>query len=150
MADDDIEFDTKELTKALEALSDGFENSEATMQIAADMLVAEVHDRWQSAGDGSWPPLAASTLAKRRGSSAQILIDTGRAFASVHAAHGKDFAEANTDTSYMKYHCGDGPHAKIPKRDPFELSDEARERIQDFVLEDLLRRWAAAKGGSGS
>ena len=72
------------------------------LAVAAEMLVAEVNDKFQSGGPG-WPPLAESTLARRRGSVAQILVDTGRLAGSIHGVHGADFAEAATDVSYAVY-----------------------------------------------
>ena len=150
--------DVKELIKTIQSLGKAGDVLEPTMSVAAEMLVSEVQDRWRSAGDGQWPPLAPSTLAHRRSgkkskgkkgggkgsaTKAQILMDTGRAFGSVQAFHGPDFAQAASDVDYMKYHCGDGPRTKIPKRDPFEISDEAEERVMEFVLADIVARWTA-------
>ena len=54
-----------------------------TMGRVAEHLVAAVSDEFDSAGRGNWPPLADSTIAHRRGTEAQILVDTGRFAGSV-------------------------------------------------------------------
>ena len=133
--------DTSNLAKVIGSLGLITSDASETMAIAAEMLVTEVGDRWESAGDGQWPPLAASTLAKRRGSSAQILIDTGIARNSVEGEGGEDWAEAASGVNYLVYHCGDGPRKVIPLRDPFSISQAAQDRVLDFIEEDLVARW---------
>ena len=133
--------DVSDLAKVVGSLGLITKDASGTMEVAAEMLVTEVGDRWESAGDGQWPSLAPSTLAKRRGTTAQILIDTGAARNSTFAESGADFAEAANPTSYMAFHCGDGPRKKIPLRDPFSLGEEALARVVDFIEEDLVARW---------
>ncbi len=143
MADAPCTVDAGELLKLIQSLGKASDALEPTMAVAAEMLVAEVQDRWRNAGDGEWPALSPATLEKRRGTIAQILQDTGRGIGSVQAAHGADYAEAASDVDYMKYHCGDGPRTKIPKRDPFDLSDAAQERVMEYVLADVVTRWTS-------
>lgn len=138
--DDLVLFDTKEVTKIIKGLGDAAGDMSPTMEILAEQLVSEVSDTWDTAGHGTWPDLADSTKAHRRGTSYEILKDTGRAAQSVNPVHGPDFAEASTDVDYMKFHVGDAPRTKIPKRDPFVLTDEAVDRARDFLLEALVSK----------
>src|SRR5262245_44678687 len=108
------------------------------LRVVAEMLTAAVSDKFDQQGPG-WPPLAPSTLAKRRGSVAQILVDTGRLAASIHGDAGPDFAEASTSVSYAVYHVSSEPRSKIPLRDFFDLSDDVYEDIGSFLLEELAQ-----------
>lgn len=105
------------------------------MASAAEGLVAEVSDRFDSEGDGEWPPLAASTLARRRQKQPKILQATGRLAKSIRAFFGPDWAEAATDVSYVVYHLEGGP--VIPKRNPFEITEDAWKRVEDGIAEDV-------------
>jgi len=145
-AGDMIDLDVERFAKVVAELGTTSDRLEPTMTVAAEMLVSEVHDFWMSAGGGTWPALAPATLEKRRGSIAQILIDTGRGIGSLQASSGPDFAEAATDVDYMRYHCGDGARTVIPKRDPFDLPEVATARVVEYVLADYVLKWAA--GGS--
>jgi len=106
------------------------------MAVIAEDLVSAVSDRYDSEGDGQWPPHAPSTL-RSRGGGAKLLQDTGVLAASTEANSGPDFAEATTGVSYIVYHLDGGPI--IPKRNPFEIDDsvfdEAVETLLDFITE---------------
>lgn len=143
---DPVQFDVKAFAKIVADMAGVADRLDPTMAVAAEMLVSEVHDRWESAGDGTWPALAASTLEKRRGGVAQILIDTGRGIASVHGESGGDFAEATTDVDYMRFHCGDAPRTRLPKRDPFDLAEAAMDRVLDYVTQDVADRMVDGSG----
>jgi phage gpG-like protein len=132
-----VDVDAKDVIATLEGFNHRVEHLGPTLQIVAEMLVSEVNDRWMSAGDGTWPDLAPSTKAARRGESYQILVDTGRGIGSLQAYVGEDYAEAASDVDYLKYHCGDAPRSRVPKRDPFELSDEALQRPTEFLLQSI-------------
>lgn len=144
MGEPGISVDASELLSVLGEIRDI--DLTPTMARAGAMLVDEVHQRWLSAGDGTWPRLAPSTMA-RRGLVAQILIDSGNAFGSVVPIFGKDYAEVGSDVDYLRYHCGDGPRTKIPERDPFDISDAAFDRIADFIELDVARRVDGERGG---
>jgi phage gpG-like protein len=101
--------------------------------IIAETLVGYVNDEWDSAGRGRWPGLAASTIAKRRGTSSQILKDTGRAAASVRAEYDGESASAVTDVAYMLYHVSDGARTRIPLRNPFDVLDVAMPEIDPMI-----------------
>lgn len=105
--------------------------------IIAEMLVVAVQDRIEAEGPG-WPPLAKSTLAKRRkrGRGAKMLQDTSHLIQNIHGEHGPDFAEAATNVPYIKYHLRGGEI--IPKRNPFELEPKEADRIADEVVDMLL------------
>ena len=84
--------DTSELDRELGAIERRVTDYSPITPVLAEILVSAVNDRWQSGGNGQWPPLAASTLYKRRlhGKGAQILpVDvTCRSFrCSPHWAH---------------------------------------------------------------
>lgn len=101
--------------------------------ILAEVLVGYVNDEWESAGRGRWQGLAASTIRARRGTSTQILKDTGRAVASVRGEFGSDEAAAVTDVSYMLYHVSDGARSRIPLRNPFDVLDVAMPEIDPMI-----------------
>lgn len=131
--------DASDLSAVLEAYAANARDLSPAMAVVAEMLVAEVNDKFQAEGPG-WPGLAKSTIAKRRGSVAQILQDTGRLAASIHGTSGPDFAEASTDVSYAVFHVSDGARTKIPLRDFFDLPD----RVYDDALEIILDALVAA------
>ena len=111
------------------------------MAIVAEMLVTRVDDEYETAGHGTWDPLAESTLRKRRrkGRGAQILKDTGRAAGSTHGEHSDEHAAAYTDVAYMIFHASSAPRRIIPYRNPFDLAspddvaEEAAQTIVDWV-----------------
>ena len=115
-----------------------------TMGRVAEHLVSAVSDEFDSAGRGNWPPLADSTIAHRRGTEAQILVDTGRFAGSIEADSGPDFVEAATDVSYAVYHVSDEPRSVIPLRNPFDIAPERVDEAYLMILDDM----AAAIGGA--
>lgn len=129
----------KSSARLLHGLRARAEHAQPAMAIVAEMLVTRVDDEWDSAGHGRWKDLAASTKRKRRGNSAQILKDTGRAAASVHGEATSDTAEAYTDVAYMVFHASDAARTVIPYRNPFDLADpedvaeEAARIILDWI-----------------
>lgn len=127
--------DTSELDRELSEIERRVTDYSPITPVLAEILVGAVNDRWMSGGDGQWAPLAPSTLYKRRkhGAGAQILQDTGRAIASVQAAHGADWAGAYTDVSYMVFHVSDGARSKIPLRDPFDVEEQAWPDLADAL-----------------
>lgn len=133
--------DISDLITVIEGMGQRGEDLSAPMGVIAEMLVARVNDKFESGGPG-WAPLADSTLANRRGGSAQILKDTGRLAASIQPESGSDYAEAATDVEYAVYHVSDAPRSKIPKRDFLDVLDdgaldEAAETIMTFLTGDM-------------
>ena len=116
----------------------GHELRRITPTVAA-ILVTAVEDEFNTEGasTGGWPPLAASTLARRRGTSAKILQDTGVLAGSIRPDYGSDWGAAATDVPYAIYHVSDAPRTKIPKRDfmAVDTPDVMRE------LEDVFAEW---------
>jgi phage gpG-like protein len=111
----------------------------------AEHLVAAVSDEFESAGRGRWAPLAERTLANRRGSAAQILVDTGRFAGSIEPDSGPDFAEAGTDVSYAVYHVSDEPRSIIPLRNPFDVDEERIAEAYEMIVTDVA---AALEGAT--
>jgi len=106
------------------------------MAIIAEDLAAAVSDRYESEGDGEWPPLADATLRLRRAGGAKILQDSGILAGSTQPSHGPDFAEATTDVDYIKFHLDGGE--KIPKRNPFEIDERIFDEAEAQLLEWLV------------
>ncbi len=127
--------DLSAIHKRLDALGRRVRDFSPITPVLSEILVAAVNERWDSAGDGQWPPLAPSTIAKRRGSSAQILKNTGRAAASVRGEYDHESASAVTDTSYMVYHVSDGPRTIIPLRNPFDVYATVEGEIVETLSE---------------
>jgi phage gpG-like protein len=128
--------DASELEGALDAFAKRGGRLDDAMTIAAEMLVTAVNEKFEASGPG-WKPLAESTLLRRRGAVAQILVDTGRLAGSIHGAHGADFAEAATDVAYAVYHVSSAPRSRVPLRDFFELPEHVFDDILEFVLDRL-------------
>lgn len=129
------EVDVSELTREYKRIERRVEDFSPITPIIAEVLVSAVNDEWDSAGRGRWPPLAASTLRRRRGTSAQILKDTGRAAASVRGEHDATSASAVTDTGYMVYHVSDQARTRIPLRNPFDVLDVVEDEISTLILD---------------
>jgi phage gpG-like protein len=134
----DVKLDATELEDVLEAMAKV--DTASTMQVAAEMLVSGVSDRYQSEGDGDWPPHAPSTVASM--GPHQLMQYTGILSGSTNAEWGDDFAEANTAVDYVKFHLDGGP--VIPKRNPFELRDDVIAEVLDFIVDDIGRRMIEA------
>lgn len=108
--------------------------------VIAELLVARVQEEFESEGHGKWPPLAKSTLARRRkhGRGAKILQDKGLLAASIEAYSGDDYAEAATDKAYAVFHVSDAPRSIIPLRNFFDVPDEAFDEARDVLLQGIL------------
>ena len=128
------EVDVSELVREWKALERRTTDLSAVTPVLAEILVGAVNDEWDSAGRGRWPGLAPSTIARRRGSSTQILKDTGRAAGSVRGESDSTSASAVTDTAYMIYHVSDEARTRLPLRNPFDVLDVAMPEIEDVVL----------------
>lgn len=128
--------DFSELEELVETMGDGVtKGMSTTMKAIADMLVTAVSDRYDTTGDGEWDPNTKETI-RRKGSS-KPMIDNSILANSTEAKFGKSFAEASTGVAYVVYHLEGGPI--IPKRNPFELSDEALDEVEDFYIEEVMK-----------
>jgi phage gpG-like protein len=132
-----VDVDTSELDRELKRLGRRAIDYSPVTPVMAEILVGYVNDEWDSAGRGRWPGLAESTKKKRRGTSYQILKDTGRAAASVRGDSDHESASAVTDTSYMVYHVSDQPRTMIPQRDPFDVLDVAWPEIEELLIDHI-------------
>jgi phage gpG-like protein len=133
----EVSVDARELQALLKKKAAAVADLSPTMAVIAEQLVAAVNDEFETAGHGKWPPLAESTLRGRRGSAAQILVDTGRFAASIRADSGPNFAEAATDVSYAVYHVSDAPRSVIPLRNPFDVPDAVLDAAMQTVVEAI-------------
>lgn len=133
------EIDVSELLREFKAIERRVEDFSPVTPIIAEVLVGAVNDEWDSAGRGRWPGLAPSTLAKRRGTSAQILKNTGRSAASVRGESDATSASASTDVETMVYHVSDQARTRIPLRNPFDVEDvvwpEISTILGDYITE---------------
>jgi len=127
--------DTSDLERELKDIERRVTDYSPITPVLAEILVAWVNDAWDSAGFGTWAPLAPSTLYKRRlkGKGAEILKDTGRSAASVQADSGPTWAQAATDVGYMVFHVSDGARSVIPLRDPFDVEEAAWPDLADAL-----------------
>lgn len=132
--------DTTELQRAVADLRT--RDLSPTMAVIAESLVAAVNDEFETAGRGRWEPLSERTLSNRRGTTAQILKDTGRFAASIRADFGPDFAEAATDVSYAVFHVSDAPRYVIPLRNPFDVEERVLEEGREMILAALVEGYA--------
>jgi phage gpG-like protein len=137
-----VEVDTRELDRELRGIERRVTDYSPVTPVIAEILVGFVNDEWESAGRGRWPGLAPSTLRKRRGTSAQILKDTGRAAGSVRGEYDHESASAVTDVAYMIYHASEDARTVLPLRNPFDVEDVAMPEIEDvlvdFIAGDIL------------
>lgn len=131
----DVTLDAAELEQLLERKQHAQREIALAFAVAAEDLVAAVVDRIESEGDGSWPDLAESTIARRRkgGAGAKMLQDRGILKGSIRADSGDDWASASTSVAYIVYHLDGGE--VIPKRNPFELRDEVFEDAAQLVAQ---------------
>ncbi len=136
-----VSVDMTDVARRLEQMAKAGLDLSPVMAVVAEQLVADVHDKFDQEGPG-WAPLAPSTLASRRGTTAQILQDTGRFAGSIHGTSGSDYAEASTDVGYAIYHVTGT--AKMPRRDPFDLDDSRIEAAVETIATYML----AHMGGS--
>ena len=127
--------DTSDLERELKDIERRVTDYSPITPVLAEILVAWVNDAWDSAGFGTWAPLAPSTLYKRRlkGKGAEILKDTGRSAASVQADSGPTWAQAATDVATMVYHVSNGARSVIPLRDPFDVEEQAWPDLSDAL-----------------
>lgn len=106
------------LSRVLTGLRQHGEKVGELLPTIAEMLVGAVHDVFEAEGPG-WEPLAAATLAHRRGTSHKILQDTGAFAGSIDPAWGGTYAEARAGVSYAIFHVTGT--TRMPKRNPFDL-----------------------------
>ncbi len=134
----DVEADAHELVLELQRLRMNAMQARRAMPAVAELLRSAVDDVYDAEGPG-WEPLAAATLARRRGSVAKILQDTGVAAGSTQTAYGNDFAEARGGVPYLIFHVNGTEH--MPRRDPFDLGPFERETIDEaerHILEQVI------------
>lgn len=132
----EVEFDLSELTAGLERLLPENLDLEPAMQAVGEMLVRAVHDEFETEGQGDWPPLAESTLAKR-GEDAVMLRDTDRWYASNQPESDDESAGVYTDVEYAVFHVSSEPRSVIPLRNPYVLRDTVIDDVAALVADYL-------------
>lgn len=130
--------DARELELVIEGLERRGRALTHALPAIGEALVAAVNDVYEAEGPG-WEPLAASTLKRRRGSSAKILQDAGVMAGSTHHEIGADWAEASAGVDYADFHAGGT--SRMPRRDPFDLGpfegpllDEVADMLADEAV----------------
>jgi phage gpG-like protein len=131
-----ISVDLHELIAAFQDLGEAAAKPGAdVMQLAAEDLMDGVQENFATQGHGRWPGLAESTL-KRRGTGAQILVDTGRLRASIHADVGASHVEVTTDTAYGMYHVTGT--SRMQRRDFLDIDEAALNAAADTIVDGIL------------
>lgn len=97
-----IEITRDEVTVALAALVGLGEDLTPVMRGLAGVMHDSVEENFRAEGRPRWPPLAPSTLRKRRksGRGTKILQDTGHLAGSIAFDWGRDFAVVGTNVVY--------------------------------------------------
>lgn len=128
--------DVRELIEAFKDLGEAASKPGSdVMQLAAEDLIDGVQENFATGGHGKWQGLAESTL-KRRGAGAQILVDTGRLRASIHADVGPSHVEVSTDTVYGMYHVTGT--SRLPRRDFLDVDEASLEAAADTIVDGIL------------
>jgi phage gpG-like protein len=134
-----FEADFSEVKASLESMGLMFmDPPEGALKAAAEELVSGVIEEFQTAGGGDWEPLAESTLAKRRGTEAQILVDTARFRNSIEPLVENGEAAAVTDVEYAVYHVSSEPRYVIPLRNPFDVAPEVIDAALAILVEAIV------------
>jgi phage gpG-like protein len=121
-----VNLDAGDLAKVLRQYERQYGEIGSVFPALAAALVSAVQGEFESAGHGTWPPLAESTLAKRRkhGRGAELLKDTGMLAASIMPEYDGASATAYTNVPYVVYHTSDEPRRAIPYRNPFDVETD--------------------------
>ncbi len=139
-----IEIDLSELTQIANDLEEAIQSPGIEiMELVGEDIVDGIQEEFETAGRGRWPPLAESTLARRRGSIAQILVDTGVMRGSIDQdaiRAGEASVQVGTEVEYAVYHVSDGPRSKIPKRDFYDIADLYLQRAEETLLDGILQK----------
>jgi phage virion morphogenesis protein len=156
-----VTIDDAEVNRALRALAAHLDDLTPAMDAIGQALVTEVDLSFDGSRDPwgtPWDALSAVTLARRRGTSAQILRDTGHLANSINYHAAADRVEVGTDVIYAAthqfgradnrmYNTPSGRPAPIPAR-PFlpirpsgqvELPDATRDAILDLLHRHLAQ-----------
>lgn len=131
----EVNIQTDQLVNELKTLQRRGSNLKDVNNNLAEILLSMVEDKFEDEGPG-WPPLADSTLRRRRASkSPKMLQDTADMVNSLQPSSGADYAEVFTNKVYASYHIeGNG----VPKRDFFDVdTDKALETFGLILLEEI-------------
>lgn len=114
----------RENIRAIEDMEKRLGNLEPAWTVAAQLMIRFIDDRFATGTDPSgnpWEPLSDATLLSRRGSTATILVDTGRLRNSITAFHDGNTLKFGTNVVYAAVHQLGGEH--IPERPFFPVAD---------------------------
>jgi phage gpG-like protein len=147
-----VRIDLSELEDILGQLAEAGEHpGEEVMRAAGADLADGVQEEFETEGHGRWAPLADSTLRSRRGSTGQILVDSGVLRGSIDEGSvraGDDWVELTTPVEYSVYHVSDAPRTVIPKRDFFDIHETYLARAVETVLDGVLTEAGFRQGAA--
>lgn len=139
-----IELEVGEALNRIGRLMDAMADPSPAMRMIAEEIRGEVDLAFRESRTPSgeaWTPLLQETVAKRRGTTAQPLRDTGRLATSVMTAHGLDHATVGTNVDYAGFHQHGTRH--IPARpfmpEPEELAGDQSHLVLN-ALQDHIDR----------
>jgi phage gpG-like protein len=121
-----------DLQKILAAMQARGQSIDKARPVIAEMMLSAVADVFDAQGPG-WAPLAASTVAKRRGVTHMILQDSGVMAASGAPAYGSDFVDVVFGVPYAVYHTSDAPRTRLPRRDFTDLGPFEQPLLDDVA-----------------
>lgn len=137
--DELVEIDVRELQALINEFERRGKSFSRITPTVASILTTAVEDEFNTEGHGQWPPLSAATVAKRRGTTAMILQDTGNLAGSMRPDHGSDWGAAATDVPYAIFHVSSAPRSKIPLRDFLAVdTPDVLDEIGDLLAYELV------------
>jgi phage gpG-like protein len=135
-----IIIDNSDLLRAVARSRGRINDLAPSFRVVGAMLVAAIDEEFDTAGHGRWPPLAASTLAKRRqkGRGAEPLKDKGLMAADISAESDAMSASAGTGKKYARFHVSDEPRSVIPLRNFLDVPDRVFDEAEDVLMRGIL------------
>lgn len=163
-----VEADVRAVSVMFEAMRRNLSNLEPTLRQAAGVMREDVLKQFQQGGNPDWKPLAASTIARKKGhgyprltrggienpmlmqngdfNSSNILIRTGSLLSS-WTQEGDSFhveeitgnsAEIGSSMPYAIYHQSDEPRKRLPKR-AVRVTEDAQAQIASLIEKAIVK-----------
>lgn len=135
--------DMTEYARVLSDINTAAESpGEDVLELVGEDIVEGIQEEFETAGHGKWEPLAESTMKSRRGTIAQILVDTGAMRGSIDES-----AIEVSDTSvtvasnveYQVFHVSDEARTKIPLRDFYDIQEKYYDLAAETLLDGILK-----------
>jgi len=127
-----VTVDNAEVTRALTAMATRLGNLRPAMELIGQAVATETDLGFRAQTDpwgNPWPQLSAVTMAKRRGTSAQILRDTGRLQNSISASADASSVVVGTNAKYAGTHqfgAKQGAYGRTKRGGPIPWGDVPR------------------------